>query len=613
MMNKRKKRILILSLILLLVVIGIVAGVRFLPINKFLKRQSGSYSEFTNSKPAQIHAPNSLYYDMEVPPGKEIPGDIYKGIAHSGQYSGKSFGNNSFGVLVEKPVDEIEIDNLSAVSMSCWVYVFPTTNEINGALVFAASNNVGVNVCWKGIYLSGEGIPRGKWFKISGYADLSEVKFKPGYKLQIYFWNNSRSDILADDYRIVFGAEKSRKGDSAFVDMTSGNAFVPKFNYPPFQNFYLDKVDIGNQNSSFLICSEVMKEGEITSKDLIIAGNFLRKTGVSDDLLVIKTDGTPELFPFCTETGRFSKVVFSSLSGQTSGSKTTFVAKGKFVDGSTDQILLGGENGLMLGTAEISGNPCNSSAVVQAKFKVLWKSSGELYKGVKIGSSTHLICGDFNGDNLTELLAVKENGSWALLKFNNRKEAGKWELISAGEQDPAKAWNYMENEVNITSGRFLKNAGQDVLLTVFRGRKRGDTGYLIYSYHPDGGRFVSHFPGSQNLLGKTIGLDTLKTSDQFFTGDFNGDGEQDVFRYNQDWRYDLKQIKFNDSTFRILGNVDFRGYTGDHNPKYYEQLVLLRFMDPASTGFLVIARNSKEYPFLPNAVQRYSFTKSPIK
>ena len=92
-------------------------------------------------------------------------------------------------------------------------------------------------------------------------------------------------------------------------------------------------------------------------------------------------------------------------------------------------------------------------------------------------------------------------------------------------------------------------------------------------------------------------------------------------RYNRDWRYDLKEIAFSDSAYHILNNIDFTGYSADHNPKYYEVLKLIpgRFTGN-QVSFIVIGRNCKnkdyngkecsEYedlPELPDFISVYSF------
>jgi hypothetical protein len=98
-----------------------------------------------------------------------------------------------------------------------------------------------------------------------------------------------------------------------------------------------------------------------------------------------------------------------------------------------------------------------------------------------------------------------------------------------------------------------------------------------------------------------------------------------VFRYNRDWRYDLKEIRFNDSTFQVIANIDFTGYEKDFNPKYYEVLRLVPAMlvNPGMASFLVIGKNCKkkdpnekeckeftDLPALPGTIQVYTFQNS---
>ena len=90
--------------------------------------------------------------------------------------------------------------------------------------------------------------------------------------------------------------------------------------------------------------------------------------------------------------------------------------------------------------------------------------------------------------------------------------------------------------------------------------------------------------------------------------------ETEILRYNRDWRYDLKQIRFSDSTFRVLANIDFLGYENDHNPKYYEMLKIIpgNFTDAKKTSLMVIGRNKTKpaAQILPDMIGVYSFQHS---
>ena len=135
-----------------------------------------------------------------------MPGGIEKGNAHSGQYSAKAFGKNSFAPAILRKAGELGLENLKAMALSAWVYVKPGSGEVNGAFVFAATNPLGVHVCWKGVSLKDPGVPRGKWFKISGFFDLSEVKFKADTRLEFYFCRTHMDVVKAIKEMVVRGA-----------------------------------------------------------------------------------------------------------------------------------------------------------------------------------------------------------------------------------------------------------------------------------------------------------------------------------------------------------------------------------------------------------------------
>jgi hypothetical protein len=271
-MKRTQKRIAILTVSIILLIIAVMAGIRYLPLNMILRISSSPETEFVSSTRISQQAPNSLFFDFEVDPNTGNKDGLRQGIAHSGQFAAKAFGKNSYSISINRTAGEVGLDNLKAVGLSAWVYIFPTEKEIQGAYVFSVNNDLGVNICWKSVSVSGNDLPKEKWFKISGLFDLSDIKWKPEYKIQVYFWNNSSSDILVDDYFIVFGGPKERRGDSALVDMTREQPFVPRFNYAPFPFFYFEKQEINNLNSSFIINDRNSKDGYISPLARILSG-----------------------------------------------------------------------------------------------------------------------------------------------------------------------------------------------------------------------------------------------------------------------------------------------------------------------------------------------------
>ncbi|MFZ4521603.1 MAG: hypothetical protein ACOYNC_07855 [Bacteroidales bacterium] len=589
-MTRKNKKLTIFSLLLLFSIVVAGLGLKYFPFTKVVRMPAGSEQEFVNPEKKQAIAPHSLYYDFEVAPGKEMPGGFSKGTAHSGQYAVKAFGQNSFSVVVERTAGEIGVENLKAVALSAWIYVFPTKKDVKGSLVFTASNEVGVNVSWHGVAIAEPGVPKGKWFKVSTYIDLSNVQFKPNYKLQMYLWNNSSTDILIDDYFIAFGGAVDRRGDSARVDMTKPAGFIQKFNYPPFPVSMLEKETTG----------KTINPGEIDAGDYAIAGNFLNSG--NDALLVMRKDGKSAVYAFCPGTREFRKVQLGMPNPLPSVGPVKKVLKGRFLPGQPEQFIVVGEKGWYVGAINPLENVCSNTATLQSMVKILWKSAE---------TATSLIAGDFNDDRQAELLQISGNGSWKVMSFSAEGKTGAaWKVISTDDNKPLPEWDSNVLEVGVSAGRFMPGVNSDVALTVTRNKSDGKYAWSLKKLNIPGKTWDPLIGKNQDHQGKTIGLDTLKPTDIFFA--LPGEGNKmTTFRYNRDWRYDMKEIRFNDTTFVLLSGVDFHGYDKDQNPKYYESLMLVPgcFLKPASALFLVSGHVAKARHYestLPDFVHLYS-------
>ncbi len=589
-MNKKSKKLYLFGLLLLLSAVVVALGIKYFPFTKVVKMPAGSEQEFVNPEKVNTFSPNTLNYDFEVAPGKEMPGGFYKGIAHSGQYSVKAFGQNSFSVAVERTAGEVGVENLKAVAISAWIYVFPTKKEVKGSLVFTASNEVGVNVTWQGIGIVEPEVPRGKWFKISKYFDLTAVQFKPGYKIQVYFWNNSSTDILVDDYFIAFGGPVDRRGDSARVDMTKPAGYIPKFNYPPFPVSLLEKEPFDNK----------INPADIDQDDIIIAGNFFN-TG-SDGLVVAGKSGKPVAYAFCSSNSTFRKISLSNPTVFSAIGPVKKMLKGKFLSTASDQLVVFGEKGWMIGEFTIPADVCSGTEALQTPLRALFTSNTPVKSAC---------AGDFNGDHRSELLVVSENGTWKVMSFASTGNSSfPWKVIAQDNAVGVNEWNEDTHEAGLSAGRFLPGMANDIVLTVTRSKTDGKYAYSLRKLNLSQNTWDPCFSEKQHYQGKIIGVDTLKPADLFLFASRDR-GKIAIFRYNRDWRYDMKEIRFNDTTFNILAGIDFHGYEQDRNPKYYESLKLIPgcFLDPQQTSFLTIGHVSKTRHYqakLPDFVHLYS-------
>jgi hypothetical protein len=602
-MTKRNKRFLVAGVVIVLALLAVSVALRYFPFTKLIRLQADSESAFSVQEDLNRAAPHTLYFDFEVAPGKDVPGGVEEGLAHSGKYAVKVFGKNSYGVAIERTAGQVGVENLRAIGLSAWVYVKPTTNDIKGALVFTASNELGVNVCWKGVHLGGAEIPQGTWFKISGYYDLTGIEFKPDYKLQIYFWNDSRTDILVDDYFVVFGAPVDRRGDSAHVDLTRGIPYSQEFNRPPYPVGYL-RADGAPLTGSPAGTGEKTVLPVIHPTDIMVAGRFADTRESGDQVLLLKAGSKADLLVPCDERKAYKRISMTVPPDAGPYLHNAAVARARFLPGSTDQLLITSEKGSLLCAMALSGDPCSDGTT--ASLKVLRKSTAKEDRLLR-SPGTSLVSGDFNCDGITEILAITAGGTWKMMKYD---AAGGWKVL-AGEGKPAVgAWITSDAEAGFSAGRFVTAINRDGVLAVVRNRETGKITYSLMHFQPGTGGFEPWFTANQDHLGETIGPDTLKPGDRFFTGNF-GSGPA-VFRYNRDWRFDLKEIRFSDSTFQVLRNIDFSGYPADHNPKYYESLQLVPGRQSTGPVFFVAGAN-KSGSALPAFIQRYTFTPNPDK
>ncbi|MCX6280888.1 MAG: hypothetical protein NTU51_02915 [Bacteroidetes bacterium] len=586
----------------------LIAGLvyRYVPFRKII-RIPGS-RELSFSKPVEngSGAPNSIAFDFEVERGKEVPNGILMGNAHSGNYAAKAFGKNSFTPAMERLAGELGTGKLKYISVSAWVFVKPGVDPVNTALVLAASNEVGVNICWKGIGLKDPLVPRGKWFKMSGQFDLSEVKFSNDTRLQMYFWNNSNTDILIDDYYMVYGGPQARRGDTTYVDLTKG-PYQPRFNYPPFPVCCLRMSTIGGMEGINLILPS----------DPMISGMFLAGNGGKDVLFVIPPSGKPAIYSYCSEANMFRRsLVEFPMALPQPGFGKQYLLKGKFISGECEQLLYISEKICMVCKFNCKGGTCKEENTAGAE--LLWHS--EKFENIVFNFDNPILASDFDGDGVTELLSVNDNGTWKLMKFRPDNTSGSWVVLAEGTE-PIDDWKFIQNRMSLNAGHFLPGRAQAGVLAVEENLKTKKDSYSIRFYNPGRKQFIPFFAEKSRGYGKISGLDTLKPSDIYFCGNFGENGSPMVMWYNRDWRFDLKEIAFSDSTYHILNNIDFTGYTADHNPKYYE---VLKLVPGQFTGkqcsFIVIGRNAKnkdydgrdcsEYedlPELPNFISLYSF------
>lgn len=235
-------------------------------------------------------------------------------------------------------------------------------------------------------------------------------------------------------------------------------------------------------------------------------------------------------------------------------------------------------------------------------FQTIWMEKQETGKELIAFSSDDLfIAANFDNDvnGIDELLCISKNKQ-ALFTYDLKMHAFKriWENKNPGDQLWGKDNFYTESIINSKTSIIIQQKNKPMAS-------------------------VLNFDGKNwNLVGeqKVIPPPSSPTNSisQYF-GNFSSDKNQ-TLKLDRSWRFDLKLIENN----IILGNVDFKGYPNDYNPKYYEfvKLVPGNFLSSKQTSLLVVMCNCadadfsgescnqiEDLPFLPNSVQLYSIEK----
>ncbi|MBM3404505.1 MAG: hypothetical protein FJY10_06410 [Bacteroidetes bacterium] len=595
---------------------------QYIPFTKLFRVSSPPETSFRPADSLVFAMPNTI--SMAFEPGKDFNAfnRLYKGITHSGFYSAKVFGKNTYSISIERNASEVGIENLKQVSLSAWVYVFPGNNEVEASLVFSANNTLGVNNLWKGISVKGKEVPRKKWFKVSGLMDLSDTRFKPDSKIQIYFWNNSATDILVDDFYVVFGEQqKSRPGDSTLVDMTRLGGYKPRFNFPPFQISLLNQLDIGNKDAFALTPDD--PGSAFIPGDRVICGDFLSSPqGMDEVILLNMQQNRAWLYGYCPNQKQFIKHSLD-LPEDLDVPLLSRCVIGDFDGIAGDEMVIPSEIGLLLIRCEgITGN-CDKNQPGPLKLTIL-SSDPQAFKFTSTPEKIRLVAGDFDNRPSSELLAIDQSGTWIMLKFD--KGMSSWKDLSATYSKTFGSWNRDQNDLLLVAGKFTKKNPADVLLSISRNHATKKSTYSLLAFDPTTGKLVNIFEKINRGAGLTIGLDTLHVTDQLILPRSGSALVGYFLRYDRVKRFDLKWLSFSDSTFQIHRKVDFTGYDSDHNPKYYENLLIFpgRFLEPHVSNLLTIGYNCAEnkgsktpcqaaagYSFLPDFISIYSFPVKP--
>jgi len=600
-----KNRIFFALLVLVLFVL-IIKGALFIFIKKIkkiptLKPIAETISEFDNEG-YFLNKKNIVFVDFENYEKNEELNDTE---SYSGKYSYKVFGKNSFSAVISKAVGEMGIGNFEQVGFSAYVYVFDDNfKALKADLVFSVADNNDKNIVWHGVTLSSEFMTPHTWTKINGSVNIDTSILKSDYQIKVYLWNDSKTNILIDDILVIAGKDEPRKGDTVLCDMSDITFWKSTFNMPPFNTFYFEKENLKSNTATCLTINN-SDSVFVFPHTKIVTGNFYNTKNLLDKIIIAQNKEL-RAYGYCETKKAFNYDYTIALAHD--NLEKSLLLSAPFTGRINDEIIVVDTlvSEIMLLSFKDIGKASCGDKPQDMSYEILWNGSFEDFglSGKKI-SCFSTPC--FSAPEKSNLMVVYTDGHWQIFEFVNKK----WELLGQS-QKPVEHW-IANNFINsFTEG--LQYNKQKFLLNVSTALKASQTIYTFYAFDKSKKQL---FPEKSFKSSSVWGLDTLKADDVLIP--YNVNNNAFLLRHNNSWRNDLKNLVFNDTTYQILGNIDFKGYRYDHNPKFYENLKFIpgKFIHKDITSFITLCYNGKNneqfknYEFLPNAL--HIFTSKPLK
>lgn len=507
-------------------------------------------------------------------------------LGHNSEKSFKLEGRDKYGPSATCMISDLSYYGKTSVDVVCWIYSL--TENIDASYVLEMIDTTSKEKKFIGfVNIDTKNFKLKEWTKIYSSIDVPPEVINPGCRINAYVWNKNDNTIYCDDlyFRLRYRFNE-RKGNNPWCDLVTminntkdegmiacNKPFHEMQNLPPFQIKYLEKADIKNKNSIYLINNEKLRDGEIQPEDIVVTGNFVSESE-SDEILIFKKNKDCELFGFNSKTGHFDKIPFNKNALKSLGiTNIKECIAADFNNDKTDELL-------------ITASEKTALLKISTGVNVLWQNSSREYN-----TQNTFLAGKFS-DNENELLKISSDGNWAIFSFNNNVPEVKFK---SDKSTAINIWDFNLYTREIITGKFV-SPSVNSLLTVFKKNNEKNCAYSILLFNRTKHRFENFFENKKGE-GLIAGYDTLKTTDQIFAGNFDSDSTDEIIRYNRDNRFDLKFVKFNKKSFVIISNIDFKNYEKNQNPKFYEMTTVnvANFFNKKKSSIMTISRNFESY------------------
>ncbi len=581
--NKLRKQILILSVI---VVCGFTGAYLFM-IKHYAETHSGQLAEIIKKDTVEAVSLLSENFDFENTEGASVE------KAASGKKSFKITPSLEYGFGISKTIKDIlnyqslnEID----IELKCWM-----KKKLNAVYVLSVEDPNSKIIFWDSKPILSDKI--GDWSTIHFIFNIKPEAIKPGYIIKLYPWNKAKEEFYMDDISVNYMGMGTANNTPAA--QTSTTHFFYAF-----------------ENKDGLTGTECIKQTTAHSGKMACDLTGGREYGP----LVIKQISDVSTTPL--------KKINASVWVYPLADKTNTVLTASITNSKGENIFWEGKS------TESSPFPKNKWTKLNVCFNIpAEKVSPEDKLQVNVWNKgrTDVIIDDLE---IVYGEGPDRKGETSTIDANSIYEK---QFVPQKNKPPFNTIYFTKQEINTSAIAhftpndeylvvdFIKDKNNlDELICIQNGKA------ILYAYNSETKQFKAvsrkSSPADSLLKIKTTsdnGKDKtfFKPTDITFPGDYFGDNKTEILEFNSDWRFDLKLIKKEKEDVTVLGNIDFKGYSNDYNPKYYEftKIVSGKFINSAKSSLLIIncncadadfnGKHCKQFennPALPNSVGLYS-------
>ncbi|MEO8085809.1 MAG: hypothetical protein ABI763_03260 [Bacteroidota bacterium] len=530
------------------------------------------YSELETQSGIVLSPQQNYVYDFEPSADPSAPANLCKDVSHSGNFSLKLSGADSYSDNILKRFSEIANDTIKFISTSVWIY--PKEDNPIVTLVVSIEKPDGKSISWQGKATDKMNLAKNEWHKINFRADLREIKTSPDDNVKIYLWNKKGGTVYADDLEIVYGDIPKPIGTAPGLTMNIGGdpTGTPENNKAPFPWSYFSASTLFTPASVFLVDGDDKKEGEMDPANISLAGNFLSHNDAHDDLFIAGKNKW-SIYSWCGTEKRFVQT-FTESNDEIAAGK--MVLHGYFEDIKQEEILLIDTTGkTQIQTFRFnnsSGNNCDLKIQDGVKMHV----SSEVLPGPNFISPFSIAAGNFAGDNRQEIIAFTPDGQWRIYE----KEKISWSLMGTGKIERG----------TMLSIHPVPFGNHDKLIMFYEKNHKLD--YCLLDFSNGKNCSLSEFRNKSFLS-------YYSSYASFLSGSYEKANAPVLFYLNKEWRFDLKKVRITVDGIFIESMIDFQQPDANRNPKYYEYTKLLggKFFDPGTDYLLMMMRNCRDLNF----------------